>query len=38
MKTRDNITEPKCLDLHEHLKALGEMIGIAKDILEKIKK
>ena len=34
MKTRDNITEPKCLDLHEHLKTLGEMIKLSNEILE----
>jgi hypothetical protein len=34
-KKYDEATQPKCLDLHEHLKTLGEMIDIAKDILEK---
>jgi len=37
-KTRDNITEPKCLDLHDHLKALDEMIKLSEEILEKINK
>ena len=35
-KKRDEVTQPKCLELYEHLKTLGEMIDIAKDILEKI--
>jgi len=37
MKTRDNITEPKCLDLHEHLKTLGEMIKLSEEILSNLK-
>ena len=36
-KKSDEVTQPKCLDLHEHLKTLGEMINIAKEILEKTK-
>ena len=35
-KKSDEVTQPKCLDLHEHLKTLGEMIDIAKEILEKL--
>ena len=34
-KKSDETTQPKCLDLHEHLKTLGEMIDIAKEILRK---
>ena len=29
---------PKCLDLHDHLKTLGEMIELSKEILEKLNK
>jgi hypothetical protein len=34
-KKPDEATQPKCLDLHEHLKTLGEMIDIANEILRK---
>ena len=37
-KKRDEVTQPKCLELHEHLKTLGEMIDIANKILESLKK
>lgn len=37
-KKSDEVTQPKCLDIHEHLKTLGEMIDIAKEILERIDK
>lgn len=36
-KKRDEITQPKCLDLYEHLKTLGEMITLSKEILSKLK-
>ena len=37
-KKLDEIEEPKCLELHEHLKTLVEMNKLAQEILDKIKK
>ena len=37
-KKRQDAVQPKCIDIHEHLKTLGGMIDIAKEILEKIDK
>ena len=37
-KKREDCTQPKCLELHEHLKQLDSMIKLAKEILEDIKK
>jgi len=36
-KRRDEITQPKCLDLYEHLKTLCEMINLSKEILNNLK-
>ena len=35
-KTSEEITEPKCIELHDHLKSLNEMIKIAEEILDKV--
>lgn len=37
-KKREYCTQPKCIELHEHLKQLDSMIKLAKEILEYIKK
>lgn len=37
-KKYDEIEEPKCLELHKHLKTLGEMVELSKKILDNIKK
>ena len=37
-KKRVDCTEPKCIDLYDHLKTLDEMIKLSKEILEKINK
>ena len=38
-KTSENADEaPKCIELHEHLKALNKMIELSQEILDKIDK
>ena len=34
-KKADDIETPKCIEIHDHLKTLGEMIDLAKEILER---
>jgi len=37
-KKRECCATPKCLDLYDHLKTLGEMISLSKEILEHMDK
>ena len=37
-KKSEDAEQPKCLELHEHLKTLGEMVDLATEILEGLNK